>query len=398
VALRTALYASHRAAGTRFFEFAGWEMPLQYAGIVEEHLAVRRAVGLFDVSHMGKIFIEGPTAHAFLDRLSANDIPAISGRARYTQLLRDDGTILDDVIVTCLAPDRFFLVCNAGPRSSVVEWLKTHAARDVALADRTTEILCLAVQGPRAPELLQRFTSVDLSHVKPFHGVSVDFVPPAPWGAHPRAVPQEIKGWGRPGSPAPATTIAPPGEPTVSSGRAAFLATRTGYTGEPGFELFPAAGEGTWVWDALLKSGEDLGARPIGLGARDTLRLEKGYLLSGQDFDGRQTPLEVNSAWLVKWDRPFLGREALVAQRDRDDYPRLVGIRMEDRGIPRPGFRVLTRGTEVGHVTSGTMSPSLRVGIALASVDKGHAAEGTSLEVDIRGTTHPARVVSLPFL
>src|SRR5439155_1755789 len=136
VALRTALYASHRAAGTRFFEFAGWEMPLQYAGIVEEHLAVRRAVGLFDVSHMGKIFIEGPTAHAFLNRLSANDIPAISGRARYTQLLRDDGTILDDVIVTCLAPDRFFLVCNAGPRTAVVEWLKAHAARDVALADR----------------------------------------------------------------------------------------------------------------------------------------------------------------------------------------------------------------------------------------------------------------------
>src|SRR5881396_1005425 len=188
VALRTPLFEWHRAAGARFIEFGGWEMPLQYSGIVDEHLAVRRAVGLFDVSHMGKIFIEGPTAHAFLDRLSANDIPAISGRARYTQLLRDDGTILDDVIVTCLAPDRFFLVCNAGPRSSVVGWLKTHAARDVALADRTTEILCLAVQGPRAPELLQRFTSVDLSHVKPFHGVSVDFVPPAPWGAHPRAV------------------------------------------------------------------------------------------------------------------------------------------------------------------------------------------------------------------
>ena len=396
VALRTALYASHRAAGARFFEFAGWEMPLQYAGIVEEHLAVRRAVGLFDVSHMGKIFIEGPTAHAFLDRLSANDIPAISGRARYTQLLRDDGTILDDVIVTCLAPDRFFLVCNAGPRTAVVEWLKAHAARDVALADRTTEFLCLAVQGPRAPELLQRFTSVDLSHVKPFHGVSIDFVPPAPWGAHPRAVPPEIEGWGRPGSPGPA--IAPPGEPTVSGGRAAFLATRTGYTGEPGFELFPAAREGAWVWDALLKSGEDLGARPIGLGARDTLRLEKGYLLSGQDFDGQQTPLEVNSAWLVKWERPFIGREALVAQRERDDYLRLVGVRMEDRGIPRPGFRVVSRGSDVGHVTSGTMSPSLRVGIALASVDKGHATEGTSLEVDIRGTTHPARVVSPPFL
>jgi aminomethyltransferase len=396
VALRTALHASHRAAGARFFEFAGWEMPLQFSGIVEEHLAVRRAVGLFDVSHMGKIFIEGPTAHAFLDRLSANDLPTSPGRARYTQLLREDGTILDDVIVTCLAPDRFFLVCNAGPRAAVVSWLAAHATGDVTLVDRTTEMLCLALQGPRAPELLQRFTSVDLTRVKPFHGASVDFVPPAPWGARPRAVPPEIEGWGTTGSPEPA--IASPGEPTVSGGRAAFLATRTGYTGEPGFELFPIVGEGTWVWESLLKSGEDLGIRPIGLGARDTLRLEKGYLLSGQDFDGRQTPLEVNSAWLVKWDRPFLGREALGAQRDRDDYPRLVGVRMADRGIPRTGFRVVSRGSDVGHVTTGTMSPSLRVGIALASVDKGHAAAGTSLEVDIRGTTHPARVVRLPFL
>src|SRR5437899_10630857 len=396
MASRTPLFERHRAAGARFIEFGGWEMPLQYSGIVDEHLTVRQAVGLFDVSHMGKSFIEGPTAHAFLDYLSANDVPTSPGKARYTHLLRGDGTILDDVIVTCLAPDRFFLVCNAGPRTAVVEWLKAHAARDVALADRTTELLCLAVQGPRAPELLQRFTSVDLSHVKPFHGVSIDFVPPAPWGAHPRAVPPEIEGWGRPGSPGPA--IAPSGEPTVSGGRAAFLATRTGYTGEPGRELVPAAGEGSWVWDALLKSGEDLGARPIGLGAGDTLRLEKGYLLPGQDFDGQQTPLEVNSAWLVKWERPFIGREALVAQRKREDYLRLVGVRMEGRGIPRPGFRVVYRGSDVGHVTSGTMSPSLRVGIALASVDKGHATEGTSLEVDIRGTTHPARVVSPPFL
>ncbi len=396
VASRTALYASHRAAGARFFEFAGWEMPLQYSGIVEEHLAVRRAVGLFDVSHMGKIFLEGPTAYASLDRLSANEIPASPGRARYTQLLRDDGTILDDVIVTCLAADRFFLVCNAGPRAAVVAWLTAHTAGDVNLADHTTAVLCLALQGPRAPELLQRFTSVDLTRIKPFHGASIDFVPPAPWGARPRAVPPEIEGWGATGSPGPA--IAAAGEPTVSGGRAAFLATRTGYTGEPGFELFPTARDGGWVWDSLLKSGEDLGARPIGLGARDTLRLEKGYLLSGQDFDGRQTPLEVNSAWLVKWDRPFLGREALGAQRDRDEYPRLVGVRMEDRGIPRPGFRVLSRGSDVGHVTSGTMSPSLRMGIALASVDKGHAAKDTRLDVDIRGAPHPARVVPIPFL
>jgi aminomethyltransferase len=396
MAVRTPLYEWHRAAGARFIEFGGWEMPLQYAGIVEEHLAVRKAAGLFDVSHMGKLFLEGPRAHAFLDGLSANDIPAAPGRARYTHLLREDGTIIDDVIVTCLSPDRYFLVCNAGPRPTVVAWLDDHASDGVAVADRTAELLCLALQGPRAPELLQRFTTVELAKVKTFAGAVIDFVPPAPWGSAPRAVPPEIEGWGRPtGHVASATARQ---EPSASTGRAAFLVTRTGYTGEPGFELFPTAAEGLGVWEGLLKAGSDLGTRPIGLGARDTLRLEKGYLLSGQDFDGHQTPLEVNSAWIVKWDRPFVGREALEQQRTRDDYRRLVGIRMEARGIPRHGHRVLLRGSEVGTVTSGTMSPSLRVGIALASVDKGASAIGTSVEVDIRGVPHPARVVKLPFL
>jgi aminomethyltransferase len=371
-------------------------MPLQYTGIIEEHRTVRKAVGFFDVSHMGKLFIEGAAAHAFIDYLSANDIPSTPGRARYTHLLRDDGTILDDVIVTCLATDRFFLVCNAGPRESVFAWLKTHLRPGVRLADRTSEFLCLALQGPRAPELLQRFTSVDLSKVKPFGAAVLDFVPPAPWGAAPRAVPPETEGWGQ--SRAMDPSMPSGGEPTVSGGRTAFLATRTGYTGEPGFELFPTAAEGLEVWASILKAGEDLGIRPIGLGARDTLRLEKGYLLSGQDFDGHQTPLEVNSAWLVKWDRPFLGREALERQRARDDYRRLVGVRMEDQGIPRHGHRVLFREKEVGQVTSGTMSPSLRIGIALASVDKSAAEIGTVVNIDVRGTPHPGRVTKLPFL
>jgi aminomethyltransferase len=396
MASRTPLYDWHRSTGARFIEFNGWEMPLQYAGIVEEHLTVRKAVGLFDVSHMGKIFVEGPAVHGFLDRLSANDIPATPGRARYTHLLRDDGTIIDDLIVTCLAPDRFFLVCNAGPRPTVVAWLKDHIQNGVRLADRTLDFLCLAVQGPRAPELLQRFTSVDLSRLKPFTGAVLDFVPPTPWGAAPRAVPPEIMGWGRPRAMDP--SVPGGGEPTVSDGRTAFLATRTGYTGEAGFELFPTAAEGLGVWESILKFGGDLGIRPIGLGARDTLRLEKGYLLSGQDFDGHQTPLEVNSAWLVKWDRPFIGREALERQRARDDYRRLIGFRMEDRGIPRHEHRVLLQGKEIGHVTSGTMSPSLRVGIALASIDKSASVVRTPLDVDIRGTSHPARVVKLPFL
>src|SRR5207244_7493834 len=278
----------------------------------------------------------------------------------------------------------------------VWSWLTSHASAEVALADRTRERLCLALQGPRAPDLLQRFTSVDLSRVKAFAGVAIDFVPPAPWGAHPRAVPPEIEGWGKSDANGPA--IPPSRDPPVAGGRAPFLVTRTGYTGAAGFEVLPTAAEGLWVWEALLKSGADLGIKPIGLGARDTLRLEKGFLLSGQDFDGHQPPLDVNCAWVVKWGRPFIGREGLEAQRTRDDYSRLVGVRMDDRGIPRPGHRVLSRGVDVGHVTGATMWPSLRVGTALASVDQRHATEGTSLDIDIRGTPHPGRVVRLPFL
>src|SRR5207249_2892308 len=210
----------------RFIEFGGWEMPLQYTGIVEEHVTVRKAVGLFDVSHMGKIFVEGSASHDFLHRLSANEISSTPARARYTHLLRDDGTIIDDVIVTCLAPDRFFLVCNAGPRVGVVSWLKNHMTEGVRLADRTLEFLCLAVQGPRAPELLQRFTSVDLSRLKPFSGAVLDFVPPAPWGAAPRAVPPEIEGWGRTHATGPSMpqarepTVSDDGPPSLRRGRA----------------------------------------------------------------------------------------------------------------------------------------------------------------------------------
>src|SRR3989449_3958200 len=254
-------------------EFGGWEMPLQYSGIVDEHLAVRRAVGLFDVSHMGKIFVDGTKAHAFLDRLSANDVPTLSGKARYTHLLREDGTILDDVIVTCLAADRFLLVCNAGPRAAVWSWLTSHASADVALTDRTLERLCLALQGPRAPELLQRFTSVDLSRVKLFAGVTIDFVPPAPWSAHPRAVPPEIEGWGK--SDPSGTAIPTARDPSAATGRASFLVTRTGYTGGAGFEPFPMSVGGLRAWESLLKSGRDLGLKPTGLGPRDSPPLKK---------------------------------------------------------------------------------------------------------------------------
>ncbi len=388
--LRTPLYSWHAAAGARLIEFGGWEMPLQYSGIVEEHLAVRRGVGLFDVSHMGKLLVAGAAAHAFLDELSANDVPTTPGRARYTHLLREDGTTLDDVIITCLSATRFFVVCNAGSRPAVLAWYQAHRPAGVTIDDFTMSHLCLSVQGPRAPELLQRLVSTDLSLVRPFWGAA------AALSSH-AASPSEVKGWGW-SSDDPLMAALGGGAPTSASGGGRFLVTRTGYTGEAGFELFPPAAPGIRLWEALVAAGGDLGLKPVGLGARDTLRLEKGYLLSGQDFTGSQTPLEVNCAWVVKWDRPFVGREALEGQRSRDDYARLVGVRMDDRGIPRHGCAVLAGGAPIGSVTSGTLSPSLRVGVALASVDRAHAAEGTAVDVDIRGVPHPAHVIRLPFL
>jgi aminomethyltransferase len=378
-------------------EFAGWEMPLQYGGIVEEHLTVRRTVGLFDVSHMGKLLVRGPSAHAFLDALSANDIATSTGRARYTHLLRADGTILDDVIVTTLSPTEFFVVCNAGSRPSVVAWLEARQPPDVQLEDLTSTHLCLALQGPRAPELLQRFTTVDLAALRPFWGVGLDFHWPE--ALVPQAsFPVESKGWGWPEADPLMAAPSKVGS-TSASGGPCFLVTRTGYTGEAGFELFPPTVPGVRVWGALVASGADMGLEPVGLGARDTLRLEKGFLLSGQDFTGQQTPLEVNSEWVVKWEHAFLGRDALMAQRSRGDYRRLVGLRMKDRGIPRHGCPVLGTGrAPLGTVTSGTLSPSLWVGVALASVEPHLAAAGTALDVEIRGVRHPAQVVRLPFL
>ena len=394
--LRTPLYPWHVAAGARLIEFGGWEMPLQYTSIVEEHLTVREAVGLFDVSHMGKLLVSGPSAHAFLDRLSANDVPTRSGRARYTHWLRDDGTIIDDLIITALSPTCFLVVCNAGPRSTVLGWLEAHRPAGVRVEDLTLDYLCIALQGPQAQAVLGRLTGVDLAAVKPFWGAALR-VADAVARVADAGIPVETKGWGWPAQD-PLMAAATGVRPTSTSSAPYFLATRTGYTGEAGFELFPPAGPGQRLWEALLAAGAGDGIRPIGLGARDTLRLEKGYLLSGLDLSGAQTPLVVISAWVVKWDRPFLGRDALEAQRARDDYRRLVGLRMMDRGIPRHGYLVLSAGHRVGGVTSGTLSPSLRVGVALASVDRSCAMPGTSLDVEIRGSPHPARVVPLPFV
>jgi len=354
---RTPLRDVHVKAGARMVPFGGWEMPVQYTGIVDEHRAVRRAVGLFDISHMGEFEIDGPDALAIVQRLCTNDAsPLAAGQVQYSLLCQPEGGIVDDLTLYRLADDRLMLTVNAANIAKDWSWVTAHGEGEARWSNVSDETALLAVQGPKAEGLVQRLADTDVTRLRYYH-----FARGAVAGV-------------------PA------------------LISRTGYTGEDGFELYIPASRAEHLWHALLEAGRGDGIQPIGLGARDTLRLEKGYLLSGQDFDGHQTPLEVNAAWLVKWDRPFVGREALEAQRARDDYPRLVGVRVEDRGIPRHGCAVLSAGTPIGQVTSGTISPSLRVGIALASVNREHAAPQTRVEVDIRGTPHPARVVPLPFL
>ena len=385
--LRTPLYEVHKSSGAAFIEFGGWEMPLQYTGIVAEHMAVRSAAGLFDVSHMGKVVISGPTAWRFLDGLSTNDVPRDGGRARYTHLLDAQGRILDDVIITCLDPERFLMVCNAGPRDGIVAWLRKHARGD-RIEDLTPDYLCLALQGPKAARILQLLTLHDVASIKAFHGAFIELLlgERLGTGRTPPAGPPEGMGWGpfRAGATQEVSDFC--------------FVTRTGYTGEDGFELFPPRELAAAVWNAILAAGQDAGVTPIGLGARDTLRLEKGYLLSGTDFDGRQTPLECASEWLVKWDHEFIGREALRRQKERGDYDRLVGLLAQERGVPRHGCSVVQKDREVGVVTSGTMSPVLKVGIALARVRPEVAKAGTELGILVRDRSVRAAVKKPPFV
>lgn len=392
MASRTALHAWHVGAGAKMIAFGGWEMPLQYAGIVEEHHAVRSAAGLFDVSHMGKLVVEGAGARASLQHLCTNGVPGTVGRARYTHVLGEDGAILDDVIVTCLGPERFLVVCNAGPRERIAPWVRGHL-RGAALRDETAATACLALQGPRSTEILTRLAGGSLPAMRPFDAAWVDLLPPR---ADRARGPPEAKGRGASGAPR-SVPGAFGAEPPVDL-EDSVLVMKTGYTGEEGYELLPPSGRAIDVWTSALDAGRSAGLVPVGLGARDTLRLEKGFLLSGQDFTGRETSLEASCEWLVKWDHDFVGRGALERQRAGGRYRRLLGLRMLDRGIPRPGCVVRRGGADVGLATSGTFSPSLKVGIALAYLEPSAAAPGTRVEVAIRGALHPAEVVKPPFL
>ena len=359
--LRTSLYNRHLDAGARMVDFAGWEMPMLYTGIVEEHRRVRRGAGLFDVTHMGDLLISGEGSRDLMERVLTNDISlAKEGKGIYSHILDHDGKIIDDTIVYNLGHS-YLMVPNASTKDRVMQWLTSHA-EDAVVSDLSSQLACIALQGPSAEDAMRPL--IDLSDLKRFRVISAEL--PLKTGKLPASL-------GEGGD---------------------CLISRTGYTGEDGFEIIVPWEDAPAVWDALISEQ----VRPAGLGARDTLRLEKGMLLSGTDFDGSQTSLQTGPPWVVKFNRDFIGREALERQSRNGGYPVLAGVVMDGKGVPRHGYRVLSDGSEVGVVSSGTMSPTLDKGIALAYVPSSLSSAGTQLEIDIRGRPQRATVVRLPFL
>jgi len=353
---RTPLFDVHVKAGARMVPFGGWEMPVQYAGIIEEHRAVRRAVGLFDISHMGEFEVEGPDAVAAVQRLTTNDAaPLALGQVQYSLFCYPDGGIVDDLTLYRLAPERLMLTVNAANIDKDWAWVTEHG-RAARWRNASAETGLLAVQGPRAESLVQRLADTDVTALRYYH-------------------------FGR-GAVA--------GVPVLIS--------RTGYTGEDGFELYVPAERAERLWHALMDAGQADGIQPIGLGARDTLRLEMKFALYGNDIDQTTNPLEAGLGWVVKPAKgDFIGREAIEAARARGIGRKLVGFEMQDRAVPRHGYRLLAAGAEVGQVTSGSFAPSLERTIGMGYVRADRSAVGSELDVEIRGQAHPARVVKTPF-
>jgi aminomethyltransferase len=360
--LRSPLHERHLALGAKLADFGGWEMPIEYGasggGVLREHTAVREAVGVFDVSHLGKARVRGAGAAEFVNASLSNDLGRIMpGQAQYTLCCDESGGgVVDDLIAYLFGPDHVFLVPNAANTTEVVRRLTAASSGGVTVTNEHHDFGVLAVQGPRSAELLGR---LGLPYEHDYMSYSV-----SRWGGDELVV------------------------------------CRTGYTGEHGYELLPPAGQAVALWDALLDAGADLGVRPCGLGARDTLRTEMGYPLHGQDLSLEITPVQARSGWAVGWKKPaFWGRDALLAERERGPARLLWGIEALERGIPRPHQAVLAGDAAVGEVTSGTFSPTLKKGIGLALLSTGAGVgEGDELVVDVRGRPALVRVVKPPFV
>ncbi|HNV87005.1 MAG TPA: glycine cleavage system aminomethyltransferase GcvT [Candidatus Omnitrophota bacterium] len=350
------LHAEHERFRANFMEFAGWTVPLSYSSIVDEHDAVRKNVGVFDVSHMGKILAEGDRASDFLEWVFSNRLSKIScGQAIYGLLLNPEGGICDDVIVYKLAPNRYFMIVNAGTRERDWEWLNRNSDGGVRLTDQMDSLNILAVQGPKSPDVLSEVFQCDFHHCPSFSCREVVF--------------RNEK----------------------------ILIGATGYTGERGFELFAPVGISTELFRAIFERGAPFSIRPIGFGARDTLRLEVKYLLYGQDMDTETTPLEAGLEWTCDFSKDFLGKQALLKQKENGILRKLVSFEIPKGGIARHGYEIRRKGEAVGRVTSGTFSPSLKKAIGLGYVPVDLSTIGSEFDVMIRERAVKARVVKAPF-
>lgn len=357
---KTPLNAKHRAMGGRMVEFAGWDMPVEYSGITEEHMAVRTRAGLFDVSHMGQIEVAGPDALAAVQWMTSNDASRLSiGQVQYSALTTPAGTFVDDVLVYRMGGEHFMLVVNAGNIMKDHEWIGGQARKsgaDVAVVNASSRYALIAIQGPQAQAILQTLTDIDLPAIKYY------------WFAT-----GEVAGV----------------RATVS---------RTGYTGEDGFEVFVPPAQAERAWDAMLQAGKSAGIKPCGLGARDTLRLEAAMRLCGSDMDEQVSVLEAGLGWIVGWKKPdFEGAEVLRKQKAGALERKLAPFEMRDRAIARHGYPVVHDGRHVGVVTSGTQTPFLKKAIGFAMVPVSMASVGTKLEIEVRGRAVPAEVVPEPF-
>lgn len=356
---RTPLYEQHKNLGARLVDFAGWEMPVQYSGVIDEHLAVRSAAGLFDVSHMGEVEIRGPGALAFVHYLTPNDASLLTdGKAQYSLLCNERGGVVDDIIVYRHSNEHLLIVVNASNREKDLQWIKSHAPADVVIDDRSDDFALLALQGPASFTILSKLCTISLESIPPFGFREVSI-----------------------------------------AGRHGCVIARTGYTGEPGVEIFCPPGDASAIWTALLETGHPLGLKPAGLGARDTLRLEMAYSLYGQELTDETNPLEAGLSWVVKLKKSddFIGKRALQEIAERGLTKKLTGFQLIERGIPRSHYAISDGKKVIGEVTSGTMSPSLQQPIGLGYVPVDVAAPGKKFSIDIRGSLREAVAVTTPF-
>ncbi|WP_339186024.1 glycine cleavage system aminomethyltransferase GcvT [Paenibacillus sp. FSL R5-0490] len=357
--LRTPLFPLYQQyEGVRCIDFGGWELPVQFSGIQKEHEAVRERAGLFDVSHMGEFTVQGEQAEAFLQQMMTNDVTTlVPGQAQYTLMCYPDGGVVDDLLVYKLEDQHYMLVVNASNIDKDWAWLQEHLIPGVSMTNDSEQTALLALQGPLAVNIIGKVTDTDVSSIEPFR-----FVQDA-----------EVCG-------------------------VKLLLSRTGYTGEDGFELYVPADQAAVVWNGLMQAGEGYGLVPTGLGARDTLRFEAKLPLYGQELSATISPLEAGVGMFVKLNAgPFIGHEALLQQKTDGPARKLVGIEVLERGIPRPHYPIYAEGVQIGEVTTGTQSPTLKRNLGLALIDSKYAALGTPLEIEIRGKKLKAEVVKTPF-